>query len=264
LKAVKREEEALFNAQLYILAVVVGAVLGSFLNVCIYRLPRGESIVYPPSRCPHCHTPIRWWQNIPIVSFFLLKGRCSWCQTPIAFRYPLVEAISAGVTLLVVSRDGSLLHMLWAEVFLLSLIVAFFVDIDFMIIPDTISLGGIVWGAAASLVGASMVPPLQMGLGILVCGGIFLAVALLVPHGMGGGDVKLAAMFGANLGLAKGLLAMFLGVCYGSVIGVLLLSLRLKSRKDRIPFGPFLVIGAYTSYLWGGELIRWYARLTGF
>ncbi len=246
------------------MAVLVGAVLGSFLNVCIYRLPRGLSIVYPASRCPHCHTPIKWWQNIPILSFFLLKGRCSWCQTPISFRYPLVEAISAAVTLMVVVQGGSILHMIWAEGFLLSLIVAFFVDIDFQIIPDSISLGGIVWGILGSFAGASFIPPTQMGLGILVCGGIFLAIALLVPHGMGGGDVKLAAMFGANLGLTKGLLAMFLGICYGSVIGVLLLAFKIKGRKDRIPFGPFLVLGAYTTYLWGGEIIRWYLGLTGF
>ncbi len=252
------------KAQIYIMAVVVGTVFGSFLNVCIYRLPRGISIAYPPSRCPHCHTPIRWWQNIPVISFILLRGRCAWCQTPISFRYPLVEATSAGVTLMVVMRGGSILHMAWAEVFLLSLIVAFFVDIDFQIIPDSVSLGGIAWGVLASLAGASLVPPLQSGLGILVCGGIFLIIALVVPHGMGGGDVKMAAMFGANLGLAKGLLAMFLGVCYGSVIGVLLLALKLKSRKDRIPFGPFLVLGAYTAYLWGGEMIRWYLQLTGF
>lgn len=238
--------------------------MGSFLNVCIYRLPREISIAYPPSRCPHCHTPIKWWQNIPVLSFFILKGRCSWCQTPIALRYPLVEALSACITLMVVMRGGSILHMLWAEGFLLSLVVAFFVDIDFQIIPDSVSLGGIAWGAAASLLGASLVPPLHMGLGILVCGGIFLAIALAVPHGMGGGDVKLAAMFGANLGLTKGLLAMFLGVCYGSVVGVVLLSLKVKGRKDRIPFGPFLVMGAYTAYLWGGEMIRWYLRLTGF
>lgn len=242
----------------------MGAVLGSFLNVCIYRLPRGLSIVYPASRCPHCHTPIKWWQNIPILSFFLLKGRCSWCQTPISFRYPLVEAISAAVTLMVVVQGGSILHMIWAEGFLLSLIVAFFVDIDFQIIPDSISLGGIVWGILGSFAGASLIPSAQMGLGILVCGGIFLAIALLVPHGMGGGDVKLAAMFGANLGLTKGLLAMFLGICYGSVIGVLLLAFKIKGRKDRIPFGPFLVLGAYTTYLWGGEIIRWYLGLTGF
>jgi leader peptidase (prepilin peptidase)/N-methyltransferase len=245
-------------------AVVVGAVLGSFLNVCIYRLPRGLSIVYPPSHCPHCHSPIKWWQNIPIISFILLKGRCSWCQTPISFRYPLVEILSAGVTVLVVAQDGAILHMIWAEAFLLSLIVATFVDIDFQIIPDSISLGGLVWGITASFAGASLVTPAQMGLGILVCGGIFLAIALIVPHGMGGGDVKLAAMFGANLGLAKGLLAMFLGICYGSVIGVLLLAFKIKGRKDRIPFGPFLVLGAYTAYLWGEEVIRWYLRLTGF
>ncbi len=257
-------EANLFKTELYILAVAVGAVLGSFLNVCIHRLPRGISIAYPPSRCPHCHTPIKWWQNIPVLSFIILRGRCSWCQTPISLRYPLVEALSAGITLLVVVRGGSILHMLWAEGFLLSLVVVFFVDIDFQIIPDSVSLGGMAWGVLFSLIGASLVPPLQMGLGILACGGIFLAIALAVPHGMGGGDVKLAAMFGANLGLAKGLLAMFLGICYGSVMGVLLLVLKIKGRKDRIPFGPFLVLGAYTAYLWGGELIRWYLRFTGF
>lgn len=244
------------------LIFITGAIIGSFFNVVIHRLPRGESIISPPSHCPHCGRKIKWWQNIPILSYIILKGKCFYCKEKISIRYPLVEFITGASALLIFKKTGLSPQLIWAEVFLLALIPAFFIDLDHQILPDEITIGTAIWGLFCSLTHMSGISITQSLLGILICGGAFLLVAILSKGGMGLGDVKLAASFGANFGWKLGLISLFLSVFLGAVVGVALILLRKKGRKDRIPFGPFMIIGAYLTFYFGGELLKWYLELS--
>jgi len=238
-------------------AVALAAVLGSFLNVCISRLPRGESIVVPASHCPGCRAPIRYYDNIPIVSFVILAGRCRACRAPISWRYPLVEATAIGVGLLVLWRLGPTWEGLRVFLLGLALIAVTFIDLETLLIPDRITLPGIVVGLATH----AYPSPRDLGsavFGCLLAGALFYLVALLSRGGMGGGDIKLAAMLGAFLGWPLVLVAIFLGVLAGGVSGLVLLLLGLKGRKDPVPFGPFLALGGFVAALWGRPLLGWY------
>ena len=248
-----------FGPVAWALTLGLGAIVGSFLNVCIHRLPRRESVILPGSRCPRCATPIRWYDNIPLLSFLLLGGRCRACRGAISWRYPLVEAITMLVFFLSGARFGFTFEGLRAAVLASALVVVTGIDLDHRIIPDRITLPGIVLG----LIGAWFLPPgiVSSAIGTVVGGGLFYAIAWASRGGMGGGDIKLAAMLGAFLGWQAGLLAIFLGVLAGGVVGVVLLVLRLRGRKDAIPFGPFLALGGTVSLFWGGLILRWYLHL---
>lgn len=239
------------------LAIALAAALGSFLNVCISRLPRGESVVSPPSHCPGCGTAIRFYDNIPLVSFAVLRGRCRACRGPISWRYPLVEALAVGLGLLVLWQLGPTWEGLRAFLLGLALIAVTFIDLETLLIPDRITLPGIVVGLAMQLY-PSIRGLLGGLLGCLLAGGIFYLIALASRGGMGGGDVKLAAMLGAFLGWQLVLVAIFAGVLAGGVTGVLLLLLGRKGRKDPVPFGPFLALGGLVAALGGEPLLAWY------
>ena len=241
-----------------IYVAILGTILGSFFNVLIHRLPRGESIVHPPSRCPKCGSRLRWRENIPVISYMILGGRCGHCKAPIGIRYPLVEVISGATLLAIWLRWGLSGKALWAALFLMPLIPAAFIDLEHFILPDLFTIGTLAWGIAASLLGMSGIPIKDALIGAAVCGGIFLLIAVLSRGGMGLGDVKLAASFGANLGLKVGITALFVSVFLGAAVGVILMLLRKKGRKDRIPFGPFMVLGAYACTFYGKELARLY------
>ena len=244
---------------------ILGAVIGSFLNVCIYRIPAGESIVHPPSRCPACGAGIRWHQNVPILSYILLRGRCAACRVRISPRYPLVEALSGLLFALVFFHFGFqwATHVYW--LFAASLIVITFIDLDHQIIPDVISLPGIVVGFICSFA----VPRLSWSdslIGILVGGGSLYLVAvgyelLTKKEGMGGGDIKLLAMIGAFLGWQAVLPVIFLSSFVGSLVGVPIMLLKKADSKLAIPFGPFLAAAALFYLFWGPPLIRWYLGL---
>ena len=247
---------------LHLYIFLIGLCVGSFLNVCIFRLPAEKSIVRPASACPHCGQTIRWYDNIPLISYILLRGRCRGCRAPISIRYPIVELLSGLFALAVFARFGLHLQALVYFIFIAALLVITFIDIDHRIIPDVISLPGIVLG----LVFSFMIPRLDWLnalMGILVGGGILLAIAwgyhlITGKEGMGGGDIKLLAMIGAFLGW-QGVLFTIMGA---SLIGTLVgLTLMLKARKGiklAIPFGPFLAIGAIVYLFWGPEIIHWY------
>jgi leader peptidase (prepilin peptidase)/N-methyltransferase len=243
----------------------LGAVIGSFLNVCIYRLPAGESIVYPASRCPVCRTPIRWYQNIPILSFLALRGRCASCRTPISVRYPLVEALNGILFVLVLLRFG--LHWATAVYWLFSaaLVTITFIDLDHQIIPDVISLPGIVVGFFCSFL-LPQLSWLDSLFGILLGGGSLLLVAevyqrLTGKDGMGGGDIKLLAMLGAFLGWKAVLPVIFLSSLMGTLVGIPLMLIRRADGGLPIPFGPFLAAAAMIYLLWGPALVGWYLSL---
>ncbi len=242
--------------------VAIAAVLGSFLNVCISRLPAGESIVSPPSHCPRCHVPIRYYDNIPLLSFAFLRGRCRTCRQPISWRYPLVEALAVGVGILALWQFGLTWDGLRTFVLGLALIAVTFTDVETRLIPDAITLPGIVLGLLFRL------SPSPRGVidglvGVVVAGGIFYLIAWLSPkvfgrEGMGGGDIKLAAMLGAFLGLKLVLVAIYFGVMAGGVCAILLLVSGQKQWGQYLAFGPFLASGGLAAALWGRPVLAWY------
>ncbi|BAT71125.1 leader peptidase (prepilin peptidase)/N-methyltransferase [Thermosulfidibacter takaii ABI70S6] len=240
------------------LSIILGLILGSFFNVVIHRLPQGKSIVYPRSYCPKCKNPIKWYHNIPVVSYIFLKGKCAYCGEPISLRYPLVEILTACATSLLYVHYGLSWKLLWAYLFLLPLIPAAFIDINHYILPDSITIGTALWGLAASFLGFSPVDIKSSLIGLLACGGLFFIIAVASRGGMGLGDVKLAASIGANFGWKIGITCLFLSVFLGAFYGITMMLLKKKRRKDRIPFGPFMIISIYICAFWGKELAKWY------
>jgi leader peptidase (prepilin peptidase)/N-methyltransferase len=247
---------------LTIVAIIFGAIVGSFLNVCIFRLPKEESIVWPGSHCPHCASPIHFYDNIPLVSYLLLKGRCRYCKKSISIQYPLVEGMTALGSLALFMKFGPSLSYLFYFSFVAALIVITVVDLYHQIIPDVISLPGIGVGLLASLM-IQQITFLNSVLGIVLGGGSLFAVAtvyqwLFKREGMGGGDVKLLAMIGAFLGWKAVILTILLSSLIGSITGIIIMVLKGKDFKYAIPFGPFLSLGAVISLLYGENIIRWY------
>jgi leader peptidase (prepilin peptidase)/N-methyltransferase len=248
------------------ISVLFGAMIGSFLNVCICRLPKEESIVFPGSHCPQCSKPIRWYDNIPLVSYLLLRGKCRHCHRSISMQYPLVEGITALLSLLLFITFGPSLSYVVYFSFTAALVVITMIDLHHQIIPDVISLPGIGVGLLASwiLPPASVVNAL---LGVLLGGGSLFLVAtfyqwLFKREGMGGGDVKLLAMIGAFLGWKAVILTILLSSLIGSVVGITVMIWKGRDFKYAIPFGPFLSLGAVISLFFGEDLIYWYLTLT--
>ncbi len=251
-----------------IIVFIFGALIGSFLNVCIHRLPLEQSIIKPRSYCPHCKMSIRWYDNIPFVSYLLLRGRCRFCRQRISFRYFAVEFITAGMFLILFIRYGLSMEFIFYALFICGLIVATFVDITHRIIPDQVSLGGIIIGIIMNgLRGLHFRPisftyytTLDSLLGIIVGGGIIyltgksfdLVYFKLLKKGpidgevesMGGGDVKLLAMIGAFLGWKAAVLTFLLAPFFGVVIGIANLIIK---KQHTIPYGPFLSLAALIS-----------------
>ena len=247
-----------------IAAFLTGLVLGSFLNVVIARLPKRQSIVSPPSRCPRCKAPIRPWDNVPVLSYMLLGGRCRDCRARISWRYPLVE-LTAGLLLAALTlRVEHPVLLVPHAVFLLTLLAVTWIDFDTQTIPDALTIPGVGIGLAASLFGPPGLGPALLG--AFVGGASLWAVgyayerATGVP-GMGGGDVKLAAMMGAFLGAGGVFGAIFLASFAGSLFGLLLIARGRGDRRSAIPFGTFLAPSAVALLLYGDALFRWYRSL---
>lgn len=240
--------------------ILLGAVVGSFLNVCIYRIPRGESLVFPASRCPQCGCGISWHDNVPIVGYFLLRGRCRHCRQPISGRYPLVEFLSAVLALTAYVKFGFSLALPVVFLFLAAVIVIVFIDIEHQIIPHEIVLPGIPVFLLASVF-IMGVPWLDSFLGIMVGIGILYLIALYYEQltgneGMGGGDVNLMAMFGAFLGWQSLLFILMIASVTGAAVGIFLMIRRGESLKYAVPFGPFLSLGAVLYLFWGRDLMK--------
>jgi len=244
------------------LVFFMGCCLGSFLNVCIYRLPRSLSIAFPRSFCPHCQAPIRAYDNIPLLSYLLLGGRCRMCRTGISWRYPLVEALTGGVALGLFIKFGPSFLFFSTLAFAAALIVITFIDLDHRIIPDVISLPGIAVGFLLAVFG-SVVTIKESLIGIAVGGGSLYLVAfsyqlLTKREGMGGGDVKLLAMIGAWLGWKAILFTLFFASLSGTFIGGGAMLIQKEGRHYAIPFGPFLAFSALAYIFIGSQLINWY------
>lgn len=247
---------------LIVVSIIFGAMVGSFLNVCIHRLPKEESIVRPGSHCPKCKTPIRFYDNIPLLSYLLLGGKCRHCKAPISIQYPIVEAITALSSFFLFITFGVSLSFFYYFSFVAALIAITVIDLYHQIIPDVISLPGIVIGLLGSLV----IPQITFWsslIGVISGGGSLFLVAtvyqwLFKREGMGGGDVKLLAMIGAFLGWKAVILTILLSSFIGSIIGITVMLIKGKDFKYAIPFGPFLALGAVISLFWGENLTSWY------
>ena len=265
------------------LALLFGLVVGSFLNVCILRLPHGVSISVPRSHCPQCKNLIHWFDNVPILSYLILGGRCRHCKKKISARYPLVEAVSGLVSVLLYLKYGLGVAWFIFLVFSAALVVLAFIDLDHRILPDPITLNGTWIGVVASVYLAQPSPLvsrmlrlagiavtnarlealLASLLGMIVGGGLLWAVAeaylrLRGIEGMGFGDVKMMAMVGAFLGAPLALLTIMIGSLLGSIVGLLFIRVSNKSRDYELPFGTFLSMAAIIAVLYGEALVRLY------
>lgn len=255
---------------LYVIVFIFGSLIGSFLNVCIYRIPRGISIVWPSSRCPSCNQPVRAWDNIPLLSYLMLGGMCRNCRVKIPYRYPLVEALNAVFYMVLLWRFGPGWSLLVYALFCSALIVITFIDLDFQIIPDRITLTGIPIGilAGSLLLPDPFLRAAELGWRGSVIGAMsgflffyFVAIAgekVFRKEAMGGGDIKMMAMVGGFIGWKGIILTTFLGSLFGSVIGILMMMFRGRERGSLIPFGPFLAAGAAVSLIFGQEIVFWY------
>lgn len=245
-----------------ILVVIAGAAIGSFLNVCIYRIPEeNQSIIYPASRCPRCLEPIKPYDNIPVISYLILMGKCRNCEVRISLRYPAVEMLTAGLAFALFWKFGLTLQFLCAFIFTCTLTVITFIDFDHQIIPDVISLPGIpVFLLLAVFI--MKLPWLEALLGILAGGGMLYLVAVGYElatgrEGMGGGDIKLLAMLGAFLGWKSLLFILLVSSLTGAVIGISVMAAKGKDMKYAVPFGPFLSIAAVLYLFIGENTMSW-------
>jgi leader peptidase (prepilin peptidase) / N-methyltransferase len=246
-------------------AAIFGMIVGSYLNVVIYRLPLGLSTVYPRSRCPGCGSLIRARDNVPVLSFLLLRGRCRTCGTPISWRYPLVEAATGALFAGCLLRFGLTAQTVVAMLFASLMLVLALIDYDHMILPDRLTLPGVAVGIATQLVAplAGLAPAV---IGALLGAGILLAVwglwlVVRREEGMGLGDVKMLALVGAFLGWQGVLVTLFFGALTGSVVGLALMRWGSLDMRSKLPFGVFLALGAVVALFSGDALVSWYAGL---
>ncbi len=279
-----------FEVFLIVVGFVLGACFGSFFNVIIYRLPKEESIILPASHCMKCGELIPWYDNIPIISYFILRGKCRDCGAPFSIRYAAVEFLTALLFAMIIVKYaplitsikivndgfpwGNLFHGVGLTLFHLyfvgGLIVATFIDIDHQIIPNEITFTGIPLGIVAS----TLFPVMQGQethlwgfifslISVIACGGVLfligeIATRALKKEAMGFGDVKLLAMLGAFIGWKLAAICLFFSSLTGAMVGVTLIALKKVEWQSRIPFGPYIVLGALISYFWGMQILDWY------
>ena len=242
---------------------IIGACIGSFLNVCIYRIPENNSIITPGSFCPACKKGIPFYCNIPVLSYLFLKGRCKFCHKPISIRYPIIEILAGMFAVVLFYKFGIGQVMIYWFIFTSVLITISFIDIDHQIIPDVISLPGILVFASSFYFLPEMTLKNTL-LGIVAGGGSLYAVAFLYyllkkQEGMGGGDIKLLAMIGAAIGIKGVFFTIFAGSLFGTFFGLLIMIYtKIADSKLKIPFGPFLSMGAILYIFFGEQLILWY------
>lgn len=253
----------------------MGLVVGSFLNVCIYRIPEKKSIVFPPSSCPDCEHNLSPKDMIPVLSYIFLKGKCRYCRNPISVQYSLVEFFTGIIWLLVYLRYGFSIETI-ALLFLFTLLIPVaIIDIRYMIIPNELVFTGFIGGLILSILHI-FIRPFSLYestlwyspfLGMISASGIIFIIALIAlliyrnDGGMGMGDVKLFIPIGMFLGWKLALLTLFLSIMIGGIVSIILLVLRIKNRKSAIPFGPFIIIATYITGLYGNDLIKWYINL---
>ena len=244
--------------------ILLGFAIGSFLNVCVHRIPLGQSLVRPGSRCPHCGYELQWFDNIPILSYVFLRGRCRKCAAPIAWRYPALELATAILFVLHGAVFGWSVLLVVRLIFACALVVLFAIDLELHLLPNVITLPGI----AAGLICSLFVPPgiVDALIGALIGFGILWAIGEAYfrysgHEGMGGGDLKMLAMIGAFLGWKLVLVTLVLSSVAGSIIGGIVIVLKRGGMKYALPFGTFLALGALAASLAGNRILSWYLSL---
>lgn len=258
----------LSDTVIIIFLFIFGLVLGSFLNVCIYRIPLKKSVIYPPSHCPECGEKIHFYDNIPLISYMILAGKCRHCLRAIPVRYPLVELMTGLLSVSLFVKYGLSLSYFLFLIFTASLIALSFIDLYHRIIPDVVSIPGIVFGLIVSF----FIPSVSWYdslIGIIAGGGILYLVAVVFEwvtkkEGMGGGDIKLLAMIGAWMGWKPLPFIILISSLVGAIIGGGSLVFTGQGLRTRIPFGPFLALGALVYLFFGRELVAWYLRFIRF
>lgn len=245
-----------------IIIFTYGMLIGSFLNVCIYRIPRQESIVFPSSYCLSCKTNLKWYDNIPVLSYIKIKGRCRYCKKKISLQYPMIELLNAIIYLLLFHRFNLSIDFIFYALISSTLILITIIDLKEMMIPDslviTIAILSILHKSLNYIIHKTPTNLLDSIEGALLAGIIFLLIVIISKGGMGGGDVTLIIALGFILGVKHILLAIFLSFILGGVISAFLLITKLKTKKDPVPFGPFIVLGFIITSFWGECLIEWY------
>ncbi|MBB6216605.1 leader peptidase (prepilin peptidase)/N-methyltransferase [Anaerosolibacter carboniphilus] len=243
-----------------IIVGLFGLIIGSFLNVCIWRIPRGESIAFPSSHCPQCNTFLKPVDLIPVASFILFRGKCRYCGEKISLQYPMIEALNGLIYVLLYTRFGYSLDFIQYAALSSLLLTISLIDIQHQIIPDHLTFIGLMLALGFGMstfievegtLGAHL-------LGLLIGGGFLLLVAFVTNGAMGGGDIKLMGMLGLWLGWKWTLLTMLLSFVIGACVSLLLLVAKIKTRKDAIPFGPFIAIAALMTVLYGNDIINYY------
>ena len=252
------------DSALLVASGVLGLLVGSFLNVCIHRLPSDQSVVSPPSHCPECRTPLRWYHNIPVLSWLALGRRCAFCRAPISWRYPLVELLTAVLFVVHAWWFGPTPLLAVRLAFAAALVVRFLTDLDCRILPNEITLGGMVAGWLA----AAFLPPglVSSLIGTVAGGGVLWGTGALYERvrgveGMGMGDVKMLAMVGAVLGWPLMVVTLVFASFTGGLFGMALIAMRVDARTTAVPFGTFLAVGALVASLFGDGLLTWYLGL---
>lgn len=247
-----------------ILIFIYGLIIGSFLNVCIYRIPREENIAFPSSHCLNCDTSLKWYDNIPLFSYIFLKGRCRYCKDRISIQYPLIELLNGVLYLLLFYKFNLSIDFVLYGLISSTLIVVTLIDLKEMVIPDslviTILVLSLLYKVSNYIIHKTSINIIDSIGGLLLAGGFFLLIVIFSNGGMGGGDVTLIASLGFLVGIKNILLTIFLSFILGGIISVFLLATKIKTRKDPIPFGPFIVLGYMISVMCGEELINWYLR----
>ncbi len=241
-----------------LLVFIIFLLIGSFLNVCIYRIPKGQSISYPPSHCPKCDNSLKVIDLIPILSYLILKGRCKYCKERISRQYPIVELLTAIILTLIYIKFNLSIFFIKYSLLSLLLIVISFIDYYHKIIPDKLIVLGLLIGISLHILYPNLDELINSAIGLSIGGGIFLMIAVLTNGAMGGGDIKLMGMLGFMLGWKWILLITLLSFIIGAIISVALMILGLKSRKDYIPFGPFIAIATFITILYGNNIINFY------
>jgi leader peptidase (prepilin peptidase)/N-methyltransferase len=251
------------NISIYFVDIAIilfGGIIGSFLNVCIYRLPREKSVVRPSSSCPSCEKPIKFYDNIPIISYLFLKGKCRQCGSHISIRYPMVELITAFLFFMLFKKYGLSFELIVGMLLISLLIAISFIDLDFRIIPDVLSIGGLIAGLILAFFRKPFFFYMDALYGILLGGGILFVIAygyelLRKREGMGGGDIKLLGMIGAFCGIKGVIFSLMSGSLIGTFIGIPMMFIKGADTKYAIPFGPFLSLGALIFIFFGDRII---------
>lgn len=250
---------------MYIIIFILGITIGSFLNVCIWRIPREESIAFPPSHCPACSTPLRWYDLVPVFSYILLKGKCRYCGEKISPQYPIIELLNGIIYVIAFYFLRLSAEFVFLCIISSILLVISVIDYYHQIIPDSlvavIFIAAVLYKVALKYTYNIPLNLVDSIIGLFGAGLLFILIAVVSNGGMGGGDIKLIAALGFILGWQQTILSILLSFVIGAIISIFLLLSKTKGRKDAIPFGPFINIAFGITLLWGDKLIDWYLKI---